>query len=103
MLINTLGIKSPEETGLSFIKNALLKARHASKQANKPALADDSGLVVDALQGEPDLYSARYAKIGASDAENIDYILKKLAQEIKKTISHRHLDLQHILNLLSPN
>ena len=56
-----LDIDSPEETGLSFIENALLKARHASAVTKLPALADDSGLVVPALDGAPGLYSARFA------------------------------------------
>ncbi len=73
-----LGIDSPEETGLTFIENALLKARHASRLANAPALADDSGLVVPALDGAPGLYSARYAGVGASDQDNIDHLLSEM-------------------------
>ncbi len=61
----TLGIESPEETGSTFVENALIKARHASKLSGLPALADDSGLLVDALQGAPGLYSARYAPTDA--------------------------------------
>lgn len=76
---NTLNIASAEETGLSFIENAILKARHASRLANMPALADDSGLVVRALQGEPGIYSARFAGINATDNDNIDLLLAKLA------------------------
>ena len=60
-----LHIESADETGLSFIENALLKARFASGCANKPALADDSGLVVPALNGEPGIYSARFAGMGS--------------------------------------
>lgn len=56
-----LGIGDIEETGLSFVENALLKARHAARESGLPALADDSGLCVDALGGAPGLYSARYA------------------------------------------
>ncbi|KTD20591.1 dITP/XTP pyrophosphatase [Legionella lansingensis] len=74
----TLGIASPKETGLSFIENAIIKARHASQVGNKPALADDSGLVVDALHGEPGIYSARYAGPKATDTENISLLLKNL-------------------------
>ena len=56
-----LGVKDADETGTTFVENALIKARHASLQTGLPALADDSGLCVDALNGAPGLYSARYA------------------------------------------
>jgi len=75
---SSLGIPNIEETGVSFIENALIKARHASRLSGKPALADDSGLVVDALQGEPGIYSARYAGLKASDTDNIQLLLEKL-------------------------
>ncbi len=74
-----LGIFDAEETGLSFIENAILKARHASSLANKPALADDSGLVVPSLNGEPGIYSARYAGRKANDEDNIQQLLSKMA------------------------
>ena len=67
-----------EETGLTFIENALLKARHAAQHCPLPVLADDSGLAVDALNGEPGIYSARYAGIGASDQENVEKLLLEL-------------------------
>ncbi|GAB2528160.1 RdgB/HAM1 family non-canonical purine NTP pyrophosphatase [Microbulbifer agarilyticus] len=67
-----------EETGLSFIENALIKARHASRASGLPALADDSGLAVDALGGAPGIYSARYAGAGASDADNNQKLLQAL-------------------------
>ncbi|MBA2711637.1 MAG: RdgB/HAM1 family non-canonical purine NTP pyrophosphatase [Tatlockia sp.] len=73
-----LGISDAEETGLSFVENALLKARHASRLTNKPALADDSGLVVQALNGAPGLYSARFAGQNSTDDDNIELLLKKL-------------------------
>lgn len=57
----TLGITDADETGLTFVENAILKARHAAECSGLPALADDSGLVVEALNGEPGVYSARYA------------------------------------------
>lgn len=76
----SLGIPDVPETGLSFIENALLKARHACSLGKKPALADDSGLVVYALQGEPGIYSARYAHREASDADNIRKLLGKLSE-----------------------
>lgn len=61
---------APEETGLSFIENALIKARHAAQVSGLPALADDSGLAVDALGGAPGIYSARYAGDGGDAANN---------------------------------
>ena len=73
-----LDIDSPEETGLSFIENALLKARHASAVTKLPALADDSGLVVPALDGAPGLYSARFAGSNASDRDNLSLLLDRM-------------------------
>ncbi|KTC92582.1 deoxyribonucleotide triphosphate pyrophosphatase [Legionella drozanskii LLAP-1] len=75
----SLGISDAEEIGLSFIENAIIKARHASLLANKPALADDSGLVVHALNGAPGIYSARFAGANANDEDNINLLLDKLA------------------------
>ncbi len=68
----------PEETGQSFVENAIIKARCASKMTGLPALADDSGIAIDALQGQPGIYSARFAGEGASDQDNIDLVLRKL-------------------------
>ena len=73
-----LGIQSPEETGLTFVENAILKARYAAEKSGLPAIADDSGLVVDALNGAPGLYSARYAGESATDAENRRKLLDEL-------------------------
>ncbi len=70
-----LQISEAAETGLSFLENALIKARHASQSSGYPALADDSGLVIDALQGRPGIYSARFAGAKASDAENMQKVL----------------------------
>lgn len=74
-----LGVVDADETGLSFIENAILKARHAAQQTGLPALADDSGLAVAALDGAPGIYSARYAGVDASDNSNIAKLLQKLA------------------------
>jgi len=67
-----------EETGLSFVENAILKARNACKFSGLPSLADDSGLEVDALQGAPGIYSARYAGLDASDKDNYLKLLEAL-------------------------
>lgn len=75
---SALGIEPVEETQHTFVENALLKARHASQIAKQPALADDSGLVVPALNGAPGIYSARYAGHHASDQDNIQHLLKQL-------------------------
>lgn len=73
------GIESPEETGLTFVENALLKARYAAKMTGLPAIADDSGLAVDALGGAPGLYSARYAGVDGDDAANRQKLLAEMA------------------------
>jgi XTP/dITP diphosphohydrolase len=74
------GVETAEETGTTFLENALLKARHAAAKAGLPALADDSGLEVDALGGRPGVRSARYAGEHASDADNLSLLLRELAQ-----------------------
>jgi XTP/dITP diphosphohydrolase len=73
-----LAVTDIAETGLTFIENALIKARHACHETGLPALADDSGLVVPALQGEPGIYSARYAGPDATSDKNIDKLLLSL-------------------------
>jgi len=75
---STFGIESPPETGATFLDNALIKARHAARIAGLPAIADDSGLEVDALGGAPGVYSARFAGEDASDAENNAKLLAAL-------------------------
>ena len=74
-------VEEVAETGASFIENALIKARNASSQSQLPALADDSGLVVDALNGEPGIYSARYAGENATDEDNIVKLLSRMDNE----------------------
>jgi XTP/dITP diphosphohydrolase len=68
-------LSEPEETASTFVENALIKARHVAAATGLPALADDSGLVVDALGGQPGVLSARYAGIGAGDSANIQRLL----------------------------
>ena len=75
---SAFGIETPAETGDTFVANALLKARHAARLAARPALADDSGIEVDALQGRPGVHSARYAGEGASDRDNLEKMLDEL-------------------------
>jgi XTP/dITP diphosphohydrolase len=73
-----LGVSEAAETGLSFIENAIIKARNACAQTGLPAIADDSGIEVDALHGAPGIYSARYAGEQASDSDNIEALLTAL-------------------------
>lgn len=73
-----LGVSAVAETGTTFLANALLKARHAAAATQLPALADDSGLEVDALSGRPGVWSARFAGEGASEEENLEHLLSEL-------------------------
>ena len=73
-------VSEVEETGLSFVENAILKARHAALHARLPAIADDSGIEVEFLSGAPGIYSARYAGNGASDTDNLQLLLEKVKQ-----------------------
>ena len=72
------GVSDADETGSTFEENAIIKARHAAAATGLAAIADDSGLAVDALDGRPGVYSARYAGIGATDEQNIDKLLEEL-------------------------
>ncbi len=80
VLQSARGIEPAAETGLSFVENALLKARHAARHSGLPALADDSGLCVDVLNGAPGIHSARYAGGHGDSNANIDRLLDELAQ-----------------------
>ncbi len=71
-------IQDIEETGLTFVENAILKARHAAKESGLAAIADDSGLEVDALKGAPGIYSARFAGPGCNDQDNNEKLLEQL-------------------------
>lgn len=78
------GVEDAEETGTSFEANAIIKARHAMLATGLPAIADDSGLVVDGLGGRPGVYSSRYAGPRASDEENIDKLLADLGDRSER-------------------
>lgn len=73
-------VSAADETGLTFVENALIKARHAARASGLPALADDSGIAVDALNGAPGIYSARYAGANASDLDNLNKLIKAVRQ-----------------------
>jgi XTP/dITP diphosphohydrolase len=75
----SLGVTDADETGLTFVENALIKARHAARATGLPALADDSGICVDALGGAPGLYAARYAGTHGDSAANNAKLLRELA------------------------
>lgn len=94
-----LGVPEADETGSTFIENALIKARNASAVSGLPALADDSGICVDALQGRPGIHSARFAPGHTdrkpTDAENIDYLL-----ELLKNVPERQRDARFVCVLV---
>jgi len=93
----SLNIEDVEETGLSFVENAILKARNACEKSALPAIADDSGLEVDFLKGAPGIYSARFAGPNASDQNNIDQLLKQLHDV---PMSHRSARYQSVIVLM---
>jgi XTP/dITP diphosphohydrolase len=90
ILQSELGIAGAEETGATFEANALLKARHSAAASGLPALADDSGLEVDALGGRPGVWSARYAGPGASDDDNNRKLLAELERVPESARSARY-------------
>lgn len=75
-------ISDIEETGLTFVENAILKARHCCAHTGLPAIADDSGLIIDALDGRPGIYSARYAGKTSSNEEKIAKVLAEMAEVV---------------------
>jgi XTP/dITP diphosphohydrolase len=81
LLQSALGVESPEETGSTFVENAIIKARHASAVTGLPAIADDSGICVPALGGDPGVRSARYAGEDASDTDNLQKLLDVIGTE----------------------
>ena len=94
-----LGVASVDEDGLSFLENSLLKARHASTITGLPSLADDSGLVVDILDGAPGVHSARYAGCDASDAKNLRRLLSELVgYEGERFTAHFHCAATYVRN-----
>ena len=110
-LLNGLGITlrsqadfdvvEAEENGLSFIENAILKARNAARQTGFAALADDSGLCVDALGGAPGIYSARYAGANAQDADNNTKLLETLKEHSNRG-AHFHCALAFVRHADDP-
>lgn len=87
------GVEEVAETGSTFVENAIIKARHAAEVTGLPAVADDSGLVVDALDGQPGVWSARYAGEGASDQANLNKLIEQLGDTPEAQRSARFLCL----------
>ena len=97
----------PDETGLSFVENAIIKARYASKISGLPALADDSGIAIDALNGQPGIYSARYSDAvmngQATDQSNIDLVLEQLTgKEDSERLARFHCVLVYMSHAEDP-
>jgi XTP/dITP diphosphohydrolase len=99
--MSSLQINSPEENQETFIENALLKARHCARCSGLPALADDSGLCVPSLNGEPGIYSARYAGEQANDIENYEKLLDKL-QGITTRTAYFYCAIAYVNNPTDP-
>ena len=97
------GLEEAVEDGLTFIENALIKARHAARATGLPALGDDSGLVVDALHGAPGIYSSRYAGPGADDASNIRKLLVDLEGVAKsRRVAHFYCTMAFMRHARDP-
>lgn len=99
-----LQVDEVEETGLTFVENAILKARHAAKVTGLPSLADDSGLVVPALNGAPGIYSARYADKSATSYDNIQKLLQVMESmpEVDR-VAHFHCTLVFMMHAEDPS
>ena len=90
-------VSAVEETGSSFVENALIKARHAATATGHPVIADDSGLEVDILNGEPGVYSSRYAGEDASDSDNLHLLLKNIAAAgIRNPVARFHCVMAYV-------
>lgn len=87
---STFNIIDAEETGLTFVENAIIKARHACEQTGLPAISDDSGIEADALNGEPGIYSARYSGAGATAQKNLQALLDALKDTPKSKRTARY-------------
>ncbi len=99
----SVGVEEIPENGLSFVENALIKARNAAKGSGLPAIADDSGLEVDILKGAPGIYSARYAGENASDEDNNQKLLKALSGiEPKKRTARFYCAIVYLRHELDP-
>ena len=92
-----MGVSDIEETGKTYVENSILKARHASKVTGLPAIADDSGLSVEYLDGQPGIYSARFSGHGGDDKKNRDLLLKKLEGV---PFEERHASYHAVITLL---
>ena len=98
-----LGIPEIAETGLTFVENAIAKARHACQLGKQPAIADDSGLVVPALAGAPGIYSARYAGKNATARANIEKLLSEMRDVLpEKRGAHFHCTLVYLTHAEDP-
>lgn len=95
--------ESAEETGLTFVENALIKARYACQKTGLPAIADDSGIEIDALNGRPGIYSARYAGVDANDEKNNALLLQELIDvPDKKRTARYHAVLVYMRHAEDP-
>ena len=92
-----MGVSDIEETGKTYVENSILKARHASKVTGLPAIADDSGLSVEYLDGQPGIYSARFSGPVSDDKKNRDLLLKKLEGV---PFEERHASYHAVITLL---